>query len=132
MEKNKATLKTLSKDELTAVALDIFKAYPKAQKVVVASDGQAFVTDEGDHAAKNHSKNNAYGKELTLTPFNRDDMKSESSEGDDSGRKLANDVIALIEAAETVDAVNALVEGDTRATVVAAATKRIETLNAAQ
>ncbi|MEI8087643.1 MAG: hypothetical protein WCG93_15645, partial [Paludibacter sp.] len=70
----KAQLTVLSKDEQKAIAVDILKRYPKAQKVSVASDGQAFITDEGDSAAKNHANNNRYGKELELTPFTRDGL----------------------------------------------------------
>ena len=120
----KPTLTVLNKDEQKAVAADIFKRYPKANKVAVASDGQAFITDEGDSAAKNHAKNNRYGKELKLEDFTRDELDEKQPV-----QKTAKEVIALVEAAKTVDEVNALIEGDVRATVVAAAKKVIETLN---
>jgi hypothetical protein len=74
--KKKSTLVVVSKDDQKAVATDIFKHYPKSQKVSVASDGQAFITDEGEGAAKNHAKNNRYGKELDLTPFTRDGINA--------------------------------------------------------
>lgn len=125
----KATLKVLSKDDQKAVAIDIFSRYPKANKVAVASDGQAFITDDSEAAAKNHAKSNGYGKELKLETFTRDELALKSS-ADGDQRKTAKDVIALIEAATTVDEVNAIAEGDERATVVAAAKKMIETLNA--
>ncbi|MEA4981414.1 MAG: hypothetical protein VB066_01725 [Paludibacter sp.] len=125
METKKAELKILSKDEQIAVAKDILKRYPEAHKVVVASDGQAFISDRGDAAAKNHSKNNAYGKELKLETFTRDELEAKVE------LKKAKEVIALIEVAETVEAVEALVAGDERATVKDAAVKRIETLKAA-
>ena len=112
------------------MATDIFKRYPKAQKVSVASDGQAFITDDGDSAAKNHAALNRYGKELTLTPYTRDEVyPNQSKTGEKDGLKKATEVIALIDAATTVDEVNALAEGDTRATVAAAVAKKLETLN---
>ena len=121
----KKELKVLSKDEQIAIAKDILKRYPKAQKVIVASDGQAFIADESDNAAKNHARNNAYGKELKLETFTRDELEAKVE------LKKAKEVIALIEAAETVEAVEALVAGDERSTVKEAAAKRIETLKAA-
>jgi len=75
----KAKLNIVSKDDQKAIALDILKRYPKAQKVSVASDGQAFITDDGDAAAKNHSKVNIYGKELELAPFTRDGLNAPST-----------------------------------------------------
>ena len=123
----KRELKTLSKDEQISVAKDILKGYPKVQKVIVASDGQAFIADESDAAAKNHAKVNAYGKELKLETFTRDEFESNKVE-----LKKAKEVIALVEAAETVEVVEALVAGDERATVKDAAVKRIETLKAAK
>lgn len=125
METKKAELKVLSKDEQKEVAKDIMKRYPKAHKVIVASDGQAFISDESDAAAKNHSKVNSYGKELKLEAFTRDDFEAKA----EKEKKTADDVIALIEAAETAEAVNELAAGDTRKTVIAAAKKMIETLN---
>ena len=126
MMETKAQLTVLSKDEQKAIAVDILKRYPKAQKVSVASDGQAFITDEGDSAAKNHAKVNRYDKELSLTPFTRDELDAKAEKAE---VKKAADVIALIEAAKTAAEVNALIAGDVRATVVAAAKKMIETLN---
>ncbi|NCB67438.1 MAG: hypothetical protein EOM47_01145 [Bacteroidia bacterium] len=121
----KKELKVLSKDEQIAVAKDILKRYPKANKVIVAADGQAFIADESENAAKNHARNNAYGKELKLETFTRDELEAKVE------LKKAKEVIALVEAAETVEAVEALVAGDERATVKDAVVKRIETLKAA-
>lgn len=67
-------MKTLNKEELKAVAADIFGRYPKAEKVAVTSDGMAFITDEGENAVLNHSKRNATGKELKIERFTRDDV----------------------------------------------------------
>ena len=129
MMETKAQLTVLSKDAQKEIAVDILKRYPKAQKVSVASDGQAFITDEGDSAAKNHANNNRYGKELELTPFTRDGLDSKTTT---SALKKAAEVIAEIEAATTVEQVTELATGDTRATVVAAAQKMIDTLNNAK
>ena len=120
----KKELKVLSKDEQIAIAKDILKRYQKAQKVIVASDGQAFIADESDNAAKNHARNNAYGKELKLETFTRDELEAKT-------QKKVEELLPLIEAAETVEAVEALVAGDTRKTVISAAAKRIETIKAA-
>jgi len=89
----KTTLNVLGKDEQKAIALDIFKNYPKAQKVSVASDGQAFITDEGEGAAKNHAKNNRYQKVLELTPFKRDSFLEEiaASAGTEEADPLKKD-----------------------------------------
>ena len=126
----KKELKVLSKDEQKEVAKDILKRYPKAYKVIVASDGQAFISDESDAAAKNHSKVNAYGKELKLEAFTRDDFEAKA-EGSKEQKK-ADEVIALIEAAETAEAVNELAAGDTRKTVISAVAKKLETFKAAE
>lgn len=91
--KKKSTLVVLSQDDQKAVAADIFKRYPKSNKVSVASDGQAFITDESDAAAKNHAKNNRYGKELDLTKFTRDGINAPAVsttlvEGADASKKI--------------------------------------------
>lgn len=54
------------------MAVDVFNRYPKAQKVSVTSDGQAFITDLGENAAKNHATKNRYGKELQVFSFTRE------------------------------------------------------------
>lgn len=78
-------MKTLNKEELKAVAADVFGRYNKAEKVAVTSDGMAFITDEGDNAVLNHSKRNASGKELKIERFTRDDASTSSAIG---GKKL--------------------------------------------
>lgn len=118
-------METLSKTKQEEIANEIFKLYPKAKKVAVTSDGQAFIIDNGDAAAKNHAKNNLYKKELGITTFIRD---VETADLDKKQRKAAAELIAEIELAETEEAVNAILNGDTRSTVIAAAQKRIETL----
>lgn len=67
-------MKTLNKEELKAVAADIFGRYNKAEKVAVTSDGMAFITDESDNAVLNHSKHNVSGKELKIERFTRDEV----------------------------------------------------------
>jgi len=129
----KAKLNVVSKDDQKAIAIDILKRYPKAQKVSVASDGQAFITDDGDAAAKNHSKVNIYGKELELSAFTRDGLNAppsaSSGNGSGNGLKKADELIAEIKAATTVEQVAELLAGDTRTTVVAAAEKQIKNIN---
>lgn len=58
----------MKKEELKKVADDVFKRYPKENKVYVTSDGQAFF-DESH--AKNHARVNRTGKELELEIFSR-------------------------------------------------------------
>ena len=125
---SKVELKVLSKDDQIEIAKDILSKYPKANKIVVASDGQAFISDESDAAAKNHSKSNVYGKELKLEVFMRDELTEKAQKA----QKTDKEVIALIDAAETADAVNALTEGDERKSVIDAATKKLETFKAAK
>ena len=91
--KVKVPLIVLSKYDQTVIAADIFEKYPKAQKVLVASDGQAFITDEGEGAAKNHAKNNRYGKVLDLILFTREGIlqlinDSKSVEGTDTSKEV--------------------------------------------
>jgi hypothetical protein len=76
-------MKTLNKEELKAVAADIFGRYTKAEKVAVTSDGMSFITDEGDNAVLNHSKRNVSGKELAISRFTRDEVegKTEKAKG---------------------------------------------------
>lgn len=57
-----------TKEELKSVAADIFSRYPKAEKVFVTGDGQAFF--EEIHA-KNHANINRSKKELPVTKFLR-------------------------------------------------------------
>lgn len=122
----------LSKEDQITVAKDVLKLYPKANKLIVASDGQCFIADESDNAAKNHARNNVYGKELNLTTFTRDELEAKQPEAKQpEAQKTAKEVIALIEAAVTVEAVELLVAGDERKTVKDAAVKRIETIKAA-
>lgn len=123
-------MKVLNKEEIKAVALDVFRRYPKAKKVSVTSDGTAFITDEGDNAVKNHAVKNAYGKELQITPFVRDDFEAPKAAADED---LASTYKAIKEATavEVVEAIlNAEVSGKNRPAVIKAAKGRIEKLKA--
>jgi hypothetical protein len=68
----------MSKTELQGVADDIFKRYPKEDKVYVSSDGQAFLNESH---AKNHAKTNRTGKELKLETFLREGKKETTKGG---------------------------------------------------
>ncbi len=125
-------MKTKSKEQKKAIAADVFGRYPKAQKVAVTSDGMAFITDENEIAVKNHANKNRYGKELTISHFRREEMDSDKSDKP----KTAKELIAEIEAANTVEAVEAILkaenEGEKRKTVIEAAEKRINELKEAE
>ncbi len=127
------TLKTKNKEELTAIAKEVFKRYPKAENVAVTSDGTAFITDNGLAAAKNHSVKNVYGKKLTITEFNRDELVGSKAKTD---TKTAKELIAEINAeAATVDSVAAIIAaekaGENRKTVLEAGNAKLESLKAA-
>lgn len=124
---------TISKNEAKEIANKVFERYPKTEKVIVASDGQAFISDLNDMAAKNHSRNNSYKKELELFTFLR-----ESEAGTKSAKveyaKTVKEVAKDIEAAETVEAVQAILDaenatGAPRAGVVKEVEKKLNTLN---
>jgi len=130
-------LEIKNKSEVKEIAKGILKRYKGAQNVAVTSDGTAFITDENDLAVKNHSRKNRYGKKLAITEFTRDDFatteKSNKSKASDSkDQKTAEELIAGIESATTVDAVNAIVKaekaGKKRKTVLEAAEEKLESL----
>lgn len=124
-------MKTLSKEERKAVAADIFKRYNKAEKVAVTSDGMAFIVDDSDNAVKNHAKNNRYKKELEYNTFTRESIE-QTAKPADKGKKTVKELVADIEAATEVAAVEALLaaenEGEKRKGVIEAADKRIKEL----
>jgi len=119
-------MKTLNKEELKAVAADVFGRYNKAEKVAVTSDGMAFITDEGDNAVKNYSKKNASGRELAITRFTRDEIESASKD------KSVKELITEIESATDVTVVDALLNaeniGKKRKSVIDAADKKLKEL----
>lgn len=122
-------MKVLNNEEIKALAVDIFNRYPKANKVAVTSDGQVFITDESDNAAKNHAARNRYGKELHISDFTRGGLESKQVTS-----LTAEDLIGQIKEATTVEAVESirLVEesGKKRTTVLAAADTKIKELKA--
>jgi len=124
--KYKKNMKTLNKEELKAVAADVFGRYNKAEKVAVTSDGMAFITDEGDNAVKNYSKKNASGRELAITRFTRDEIESASKD------KSVKELITEIESATDVTVVDALLNaeniGKKRKSVIDAADKKLKEL----
>jgi len=122
-------LKTYTPDELKERAKVVFEKYPKAQKISATSDGECFITDDGDHHVKNYSVKNCYGKELKISTFTRDEIEAESG-----SVKTAKELIEVIKAAEIIEAVQAIIDEETagaaRKSVLEAGAKRIETLNA--
>lgn len=121
-------MKQIGKDKMKEVAQSVFEQYPDAKKVAVTSDGQAFIADNGDAAAKNHAQNNIHNKELSVVTFLRDEVVQEKKQTPKVDKKTAAELIAEIEKAETEEAVNAILGKDKRATVLAAAEKRIAEL----
>lgn len=125
-------MKPKSKEELKAIAIDIFKRYPKSKKVAVTSDGMAFITDDGDIAVKNHSVKNRFEKELSISRFTRDEIESGSGEK----AKTAEELIAAINAATEFDVVEAILkaesEGKSRKTVIEAANAKLEVLKSSE
>ena len=121
-------MKVLNKEEIKAVAADVFKRYKKAQKVAVTTDGMAFITDEGDNAVKNHATKNRYKKELKIHSFTRDDFDSAKS----PKVETAENLIAAINEAETATTVEHILaaeeQGKKRKSVLEAAEARIKEL----
>jgi hypothetical protein len=107
--------------ELKAIANDVFKRFPKEDKVFVTSDGQVFL-DEAH--AKNHAKNNRTGKELGLETFLR---------GDSGEEKTAAGWIEYIATLTSVNDVKDILSGETkgkkRKSVIEAAEKKIAELS---
>lgn len=73
-------MKKFSKDQIREIAADVFGRYPRASRVAVTADGQAFVTDEGDAAVRNHARVNRYKEQLEIAFFNRADFGEEQEE----------------------------------------------------
>jgi len=69
-----------TKNELKSVAEDIFKRYPKAEKVYVTGDGQAFFEQS---IAKNHAISNRSKKELSVSTFLRAETQIDESAKND-------------------------------------------------
>ncbi len=120
-------MKTKDKAALTAIAKSVFERYHRAKNVAVTSDGMAFITDESDLAVRNHALKNRYGKKLSITNFEREDIETEV--------KTAKELIAVIEGATTVEAVEAILtaeqalpQDEQRKTVLEAGAKKLASL----
>lgn len=117
-------MRTISKEQVTAKAKDIFERYPKANKVAVTSDGQAFIVDNGENAVKNHALRNRYKKELKIYRYTRDSFEGEKS----NETKTVEECLKAIEGTETLDAVDSLLKeelaGRKRKTVISAAEEK--------
>ena len=132
-------MKTLSKAECEKIANEVFEGYPRVNKVIVTSDGQAFISDTSDMAAKNHANNNRYKKELALYTFLRPDkdVSTALAKGAGSDKPTpADELLLQIEKAQTTEEVEAILNAEQgikkpRKSVVDAATKKLETLKTA-
>jgi len=130
-------MKTYDKEQLKEIAVDVFNRYPKAQKLAITVDGQAFIVDESEMSAKNHSINNRHKKELEIVRFTRDEViKVESEDKTEAPKQTAKQLIEIITGAETVEAVEALrdaeIAGEKRVSVLTACEKRIADLKPAE
>lgn len=106
---------------LAVVAADIFKDNPALERFHQTSDGTPFFND-GD--ARNHAKTL---KDKTVKVVNKSDVAAAPAEDKKAKPALAADVIAAIEAAEDLAALEQY-KDDTRPTVVAAFNKKTEEL----
>lgn len=70
----------ITKDQAREIAADVFGRYPRANHVAVTCDGQAFITDDGDAAVRNHARANRYKEQLEIIPFNRQEFPEKSDE----------------------------------------------------
>jgi hypothetical protein len=103
------------------IAAEVMKSLGVDQ-VWVTSDKQAFTNE---HSAHNHEKE-VLNKRSLLDEELPEKFTSETTE---APKKKATDLIEEINNAETVEEVNALAEGDSRATVVKAAAERVSALS---
>lgn len=108
--------------DLQKLASDFFKENPNVEKLYVSTDGYLFTSK---NAADLH-KQTSTGK-VEIKVF---ENKPETGEGSESRKELtAKEKIALIENAGTPEEVNALMEGEERKSVLAAAEKKLNELN---
>lgn len=84
-------MRKYSKEQIREIAADVFGRYPKAMNVAVTEDGQAFITDESDAAARNHAREKRYKQPLRISSFRREDLEEKPKEKNDSGRKEKED-----------------------------------------
>jgi len=102
---------------LAVIAADIFKANPNLETYHETSDGEAFFNDSD---ARNHAKTL---KDRTVKEVKKGDVKK--------ALPKAIEAVAAIEAATTIEDLEAFKE-DTRASVVAALAKRTTELTPAE
>lgn len=108
--------KTYSESELKENQVkDAFKQYPDAKKVFATTDGNVFLEE---NRANLHA-----GAKGTVFTFE----KVESAEQETTKKLTAAEIIAGIEACETLEALKAF-EGDERKTVIEAYNKKSEAL----
>jgi hypothetical protein len=79
-KKNKMTLQIFTQEELKQRAESVFNRYPNAKRVAVASDGEAFIVDNGDMYARNHATKNRHKKKLELFEFGISDFETKTRE----------------------------------------------------
>lgn len=80
-------MRKYSKEQIREIAADVFGRYPKAMNVAVTEDGQAFITDESDAAAKNHAREKRYKQPLRIENFRREEVEEKTEEKSGSGRE---------------------------------------------
>lgn len=83
-------MKKYGKEQIREIAADIFSHYPKAMNVAVTEDGQAFITDESDAAARNHAREKRYKQPLRIGYFRREELEQKPKANSDSDRKKEN------------------------------------------
>jgi hypothetical protein len=81
-------MKVLNISEKKEVAIQVFERYPRANKVGVTCDGEAFITDENSHSAETHAKNNRFGKELKVHEFTREELEGDEGDLDAARERL--------------------------------------------
>ena len=99
--------------EVKAAALEVFEAYPTADVVHVTTDKQAFLAED---RARMHDKH--------YTTVKRADVIEEKSDATAPVKKSAEELIKTASECATVEELDALLEGETRKTVVAAIEER--------
>ncbi|WP_166964611.1 hypothetical protein [Yeosuana marina] len=117
--------KTYSKAELEKKAQDVFKDYPKADKVFATTDGQFFLDE---NRANLHA--GAKGKVIEIA-------NEDTSESNDTNKpKNAEALITEAKTIETIDLVESAkdieAKGKNRSTVIAAYDARIAELKPAE
>jgi hypothetical protein len=121
-------LKTLG--ELRELAKEVFKAHPNENEILVTEDGNFFLKNN-ENSAKLHA-NNLKIKVQTLYRNGKVEATEEGGENKPTGqaeRKNAKNTIEDINNATTVEAVEALIEGEERSSVLKAAAAKIKKFN---